>query len=107
MPVELAKCATPASALAWARYSACFARASASVGATITLMPMNSFTDCGARPAANAAARTLSTWARVAALLLPLMNTHSACSPAKRRPRAEEPAWNSTGVRCGDGSQRW
>jgi hypothetical protein len=35
------------------------------------------------------------------------MKTHSACCAANCRPRVEAPAWYSTGVRCGDGSQRW
>ncbi len=67
---------------------------------------MNTLMSFGLRPAATALARTLSTWARVAALFWPLMNTHSACCPANCKPRSELPAWNSTGVRCGDGSQR-
>jgi hypothetical protein len=38
--------------------------------------------------------------------LWPFTNTHSACVAAKRLPRADEPAWYSTGVRCGEGSLR-
>ena len=106
MPVEAEKCATPASALAWLRYSACFFQASSSVAPTITFRPMKILMSSGLRPAATALARTLSTWALVAALFCPLMNTHSAWRPANTRPRSELPAWNSTGVRWGEGSHR-
>src|SRR5438874_651147 len=37
----------------------------------------------------------------------PLTNTHSACRAANCCPRGEAPAWYNTGVRCGDGSERW
>ena len=52
-------------------------------------------------------ARMSATTSPVMRLFGPLTNTHSACVAAKRRPRLEEPAWYSTGVRCGDGSDRW
>ena len=34
------------------------------------------------------------------------MNTHSAWVAANSRPRSDEPAWKSSGVRCGEGSER-
>ena len=40
------------------------------------------------------------------ALVGPEMKTHSACVAANSRPRLDEPAWYSTGVRCSDGSDR-
>ena len=33
--------------------------------------------------------------------------TASAWVAANARPRFDAPAWYSTGVRCGDGSDRW
>ena len=44
-----------------------------------------------------------ATFAFVAATVVPCTNTHSALCAAYARPRAEVPAWNSTGVRCGEG----
>ena len=59
-----------------------------------------------ARPCSTAWARMLPAIFCTAGRLWPLRNTHSAWVAAKREPRADEPAWYSTGVRCGDGSLR-
>jgi hypothetical protein len=60
----------------------------------------------GACPDATAKALMASTLRRIPAALAPVTNTSSACCPAKRWPRCEPPAWNSTGVRCGLNSPR-
>ena len=53
---------------------------------------------------ATARARKSDTSAAAAGFEACRMNTHSAWRAANARPRSEEPAWNRTGVRCGDGS---
>ncbi|SAL36585.1 hypothetical protein AWB73_03607 [Caballeronia turbans] len=106
MPLPAAKCARPASGLAWRAYSANFSCASRCVRPTTTVMPMMIFRSPGARPAATACARSASTSLRVPSLLWLDTNTHSACRTANAWPRPDDPAWNSTGVRCGEGSQR-
>ena len=102
MPVEAEKCAKPPSTLAWRRYSSSLSCASLSVRPTITVAPTKAL--IGRAPAR---ARRSATRLATLALPVPLMNTHSACRPANARPRLEAPAWYSTGVRCGEGSQRW
>ncbi len=61
----------------------------------------------GSRPAAAASSRMAATRGPMIFADGPDMNTHSACCAANCRPRGEVPAWYSTGVRCGEGSERW
>ena len=79
----------------------------AAVRPVTTAVPMNTFTSSGWRPACTSASRRLCTVRRAVALSGGETNTHSAWRAAKRWPRPELPAWNSTGVRCGEGSARW
>jgi hypothetical protein len=60
----------------------------------------------GRRPAFTAARRTSVTTGAAADGEVELMNSASACLPANARPVGDMPAWNSSGVRCGDGSDR-
>src|ERR1700737_878243 len=60
----------------------------------------------GSRPWAVARLRMSATRSRVMRLSAPKTKTHSACVAANSRPRLDEPAWYSTGVRCSDGSDR-
>ena len=62
-----------------------------------------SFTARGSRPRSAASRRMSATAAAVRAGVVACTNTHSALRAAKARPAGEVPAWNSTGVRCGDG----
>ncbi|KAG1362957.1 hypothetical protein G6F59_019009 [Rhizopus arrhizus] len=61
----------------------------------------------GLRPSRATDSRTSATSLRKPSLVWLDTNTHSACRAAKAWPRPDEPAWYSTGVRCGDGSDRW
>ena len=58
------------------------------------------------RPNFAARARTSRTWCIAPTGSRAAMKIASAFRAANSRPRSEEPAWNSTGVRCGEGSER-
>src|SRR5256885_11290189 len=61
----------------------------------------------GRRPASTAAWRSWREASRAASGVRAPMKMPSACRPAKRSPRGEVPAWNSTGVRWGEGALMW
>ena len=54
----------------------------------------------------GAARRVSSICARATSGDGEMMNAASALRAANARPGPDEPAWNSTGVRCGDGDGR-
>ncbi len=88
MPSEAPAWARAPSTLAWARYSASSACASAAVRPITGVAPTNTRIARGA-----ARARRSRTRRPTPALLPPLTNTHSACCPANARPRSLLPAW--------------
>ena len=105
-PSDAAACTRAASLLTCCLYSSNRSRASASVAPVTTVAPRKNLMSSACRPAATASARMSSTMAFTPATLWPFKNTHSACWAAKRRPRGDDPAWYSTGVRWGDGAHR-
>ena len=84
-----------------------FAWASSSVSATTTVSRMTTLTSRGSRPASATAWRILATLRLAPSTEVLWMKTASACLPPNAMPLDDEPAWNSTGVRCGEGSHRW
>ena len=77
----------------WLRYSAYFALASASVGATTMHIIENIRISAALRPFSAASSRIAATRGPITLADGPDMNTHSACSAANCRPRGEVPAW--------------
>ena len=100
--------ASPPSTLDCATKSAALAAASASVPPTTGVTPWKKRMSSGFRPRRAARARmSRTTPADVRRLRMEAnMKTHSAWAAANSRPRSDEPAWKSSGVRCGEGSAR-
>ena len=82
---------------------ASFSLASSLVRPTMSDSPWKNFTSYGSRPYSAASERVSSIRPRADSGFGLEMKTPSALRAENRCPTGEAPAWNSTGVRCGDG----
>ena len=100
--MNMAYDATATSGFCEARIASCLAMASSRVGATTQSNDVITFTASGRRPALTASARIAFACSAWTAALPPPRNAASAWRPPKARPAGDDPAWNSTGVPCGE-----
>ncbi|OUE21017.1 hypothetical protein CMMCA001_10045 [Clavibacter michiganensis subsp. michiganensis] len=100
------ECRRKPSAERYSSISASLRFASSSVLPVMKESPSQNERSSARRPASTASARVSSMRARVFSGVDDRMNCASAFRAAKRRPTGEDPAWKSTGVRCGDGDDR-
>lgn len=70
-------------------------------------MPRKNLIVLGSRPSSAALARTAEVYFLRDGRVGFAQKMASACLPPNSIPALEEPAWKSTGVRCGDGWVWW
>ena len=93
MPIQPDMSTRPPSGSTYCARSSYLARASSSVAPVTIVCIAKIFTSYGSRPASTRAWRIFFTVAAASSFVGELMNTASACLPAKARPRVEAPAW--------------